>query len=94
MTEGDTLFAAAEKEVEGKPHGFIQWKGTNVCMDVYCECGCHSHIDAEFAYYVRCPKCKKIYMCNPFVRLIPVTVEQLPVGMHPSCIAEEDPEPE
>lgn len=28
------------------PTGFIQWKGTDVCMDVYCKCGYHSHIDS------------------------------------------------
>ena len=22
-----------------KPHGWIQWKGTGVCMDVHCKCG-------------------------------------------------------
>lgn len=23
-----------------KPHGWIQWKGTDVCVDIYCKCGC------------------------------------------------------
>ena len=36
---------------------FIQWKGTDVCMDFTCECGAGCHIDAEFCYYVRCRKC-------------------------------------
>lgn len=53
-----------------KPHGWIQWKGTGVCMDISCVCGYHSHIDAEFAYHVECPKCHRIYMCNGYIELI------------------------
>lgn len=26
------------------PNGWIQWKGTDVCMDVYCSCGYHSRV--------------------------------------------------
>jgi hypothetical protein len=33
-------------------HGWIQWKGTDVCMDIHCECGTLSHIDGEFAYII------------------------------------------
>lgn len=43
------------------PHCFIQWKGTDVCMDLHCECGQHIHIDAEFAYAVQCVKCETIW---------------------------------
>ena len=55
---------------EGKPHGWIQWKGTGVCMDVHCKCGKHSHVDAEFAYSVQCPHCGTIYKCNGHIELI------------------------
>jgi hypothetical protein len=34
------------------PHGWIQFKGTKLCMDVYCKCGTHTHIDGEFVYYL------------------------------------------
>jgi len=61
---------------EGTPHGWIQWKGTDVCMDVYCSCGCHSHVDAEFAYYIRCPECKKVYMTNGHIELVPITEKE------------------
>lgn len=61
---GDTK----QQEPDG-PHGFIQWKGTDVCMDLYCECGCHWHIDADFAYFTRCPRCGASYEVMPFVRL-------------------------
>ena len=43
------------------PNVFIQWKGTNVCMDFYCECGAHCHFDGYFAYAVKCPHCKTIW---------------------------------
>jgi hypothetical protein len=44
-----------------EPHAFIQWKGTDVCMDFWCECGAHLHFDGDFAYAVRCPHCKTIW---------------------------------
>lgn len=44
-----------------KPSTFIQWKGTDVCMDFYCECGAHCHFDGDFAYTVKCPHCETIY---------------------------------
>ena len=55
---------------EGKPHGSIQWKGTDVCMDIHCKCGHHSHVHATFAYFVQCPKCKTVYMCNGHIEFI------------------------
>ncbi len=59
-----------QEKYSGQPHGWIQWKGTGVCMDIYCACGHYSHIDAEFAYHVECPKCHKVYMCNGHIELI------------------------
>ena len=62
----------------GLPHGWIQWKGTDVCMDVYCKCGCHSHIDADFVYFVynvKCPECGTVYMCNGHIELIELNEE-------------------
>lgn len=43
------------------PHVFIQWKGTDVCMDFYCECGEHCHFDGDFAYTVECPHCHAVW---------------------------------
>lgn len=42
-----------------RPKAFIQWKGTEVCMDVYCPCGEQFHIDDMFVYAVQCPYCEK-----------------------------------
>lgn len=37
---------------------FIQWKGTNLCMDFYCpDCNYHSHFDGMFGYVIECPNC-------------------------------------
>lgn len=60
-------FARADR-VEG-PHGSIQWKGTEVCMDVRCACGYHSHIDGEFLYYIQCPNCGQVYRTGMSVKL-------------------------
>ena len=37
-----------------KPGVFIQWKGTDVCMDFRCVCGDNCHFDGYFAYVVEC----------------------------------------
>jgi hypothetical protein len=40
---------------------FIQWKGTDVCLDFQCPCGTSGHLDADFAYYIHCPGCDAVY---------------------------------
>jgi hypothetical protein len=40
---------------------FIQWKGTNVCLDFWCECGTDGHYDGDFAYHLKCPACGQVY---------------------------------
>lgn len=42
---------------EARTDVFIQWKGTDVCLDYYCECGEQSHFDGYFAYRLKCPYC-------------------------------------
>lgn len=49
------------------PHAFIQWKGTDVCMDFYCDCGAHCHFDGDFAYVVECPHCTSRWEMPCFV---------------------------
>jgi hypothetical protein len=53
----------------GQGHGWIQWKGTSVCMDVHCACGAHGHVDAEFAYFYRCLACDRTFAVGATVRL-------------------------
>ena len=59
------------------PHGWIQWKGTDVCIGLHCMCGYHGHVDAEFFYYYKCPKCEAKYAVGQIVKLIPLSDEQL-----------------
>lgn len=61
-----------QENYKDKPHGWIQWKGTEVCMDVYCKCGKMMHVDAMFVYNVECPYCGTVYMCSGFIELIEV----------------------
>lgn len=61
---------------EGSPHGWVQWKGTTVCIDIRCSCGELSHFDGEFLYYVQCPHCERVYMTNGHVELVPLTDEE------------------
>lgn len=47
---------------------FIQWKGTDVCMDLHCpKCGHHNHYDGFFAYAVECAKCKAVWKMSWYV---------------------------
>ena len=45
------------------PYVFIQWKGTDVCLDFHCVCTADDsgHFDGYFAYYLRCRQCGRIY---------------------------------
>lgn len=40
---------------------FIQWKGTDVCLDFHCPCGESGHYDGGFAYFIHCPSCGAVY---------------------------------
>ena len=52
------------------PRGWIQWKGTNVCMDLWCVCGAHGHVDSEFFYAYRCSVCGRRYAVGQTIKLI------------------------
>lgn len=43
------------------PNVFVQWKGTEACLDLRCRCGRTSHYDGGFAYALRCPHCGATY---------------------------------
>lgn len=66
------------------PHGWIQWKGTDVCIDLHCSCGDHAHIDGWFFYRYECRNCHKKYAVGCNVKLIEMT---------PELLAEEAKEP-
>lgn len=58
-----------------QPHGWIQWKGTKVCMDLHCTCGFMGHVDTDFFYFYECPACKKRYGVGQKVNLIELPEE-------------------
>lgn len=61
---------------DGITSGWIQWKGTDVCMDIHCTCGQHDHIDADFFYHYQCSGCGQKYAVGQNVKMIPLTDEQ------------------
>jgi hypothetical protein len=69
------LLKAGEKVSDDEPHGWIQWKGTDVCIDLHCKCGTHGHIDGSFMYQVRCEDCGQHYAVGQNVVLVPVSDE-------------------
>lgn len=76
MSETRDLFPSDTIEKDfPTPHGWIQWKGTDVCMDITCTCGFISHFHGEFCYHVKCPKCGQVYECSGFFRLHPLDFE-------------------
>lgn len=63
-----------EPKFEG-PTTFIQWKGTDVCMDFHCTCGLHMHFDCEFLYFVECGQCHKRFALGSRVAAIELPPE-------------------
>lgn len=52
-----------------RPSAFIQWKGTDVCMDCWCICGENLHIHGDFAYAVKCHHCGRIFEMSAVVEM-------------------------
>lgn len=58
------------KTAYGQPLStFIQWKGTDLCMDWFCEVGHQNHWDGDFAYKISCDSCLREYYPESSVRL-------------------------
>lgn len=62
---------------DGEPHGWIQWKGTDVCIDLRCICGVLGHLDTDFMYNVKCKNCGRVYMVSGYVELVEWNKEEL-----------------
>jgi hypothetical protein len=42
---------------------FVQYKGTNICLDFTCgECGSGGHFDGYFAYALECGVCNQVWV--------------------------------
>jgi len=72
------------------PFAFIQWKGTDVCMDFYCECGAHCHFDGAFAYAVKCRHCETIWEMPVYV--IPRKADDRTYPAHVTMAANLEPD--
>lgn len=70
----DAVYSQEPKQ--DRPSGWIQWKGTDACIDLHCECGHMDHFDGGFFYYYECSACHKKYAVGQVIKLIPLTDEQ------------------
>lgn len=73
-----------EEQYKDLPHGRLQWKGTDACMDFYCKCGAHLHFDVDFLYNIKCGHCNTVYWLNPHIEAIELEVpmsDNLQVGL-------------
>jgi len=61
---------------QGISSEWIQWKGTEVCMDIHCICGANDHIDQDFFYSYQCPVCKRKFAVGANIKLIELTEEE------------------
>ena len=55
---------------------YLQWKGTNVCMDGICICGQQGHLHGDFVYFLRCPACGRVYLNPSVAALIELTGQE------------------
>ncbi len=82
-----TQIFAADQKIDGA-HGWIQWKGTDVCMDIHCTCGAHHHHDGDFFYHFECPDCKRVFAVGQNVKLIELNPEQAAHAKASECFQE------
>ena len=76
IAEGRTV-PFDEFTADPRSNVFIQWKGTSVCFDFYCDCGTDGHFDGYFAYEIKCRDCGAVYAMPSNV-----CVERLPAASH------------
>lgn len=70
------------------PSAWVQWKGTDVCLDFRCICDEDflGHYDGYGAYALECPRCGRVYEVQqtltlrlaPFTTFPPQKVHDLP----------------
>jgi hypothetical protein len=77
MSELHREIYSQDFQPDGQPYGWIQWKGTDACIDLHCSCGHHGHVDADFFYFYECPNCKAKYAVGQNVKLIKLNDEQI-----------------
>jgi hypothetical protein len=69
MSENKSHLDIESPQFKDKPYLWIQWKGTDVCCDIHCACGAHTHYDGEFFYFFRCPACGQVWESGTHVAI-------------------------
>lgn len=41
---------------------YVQYKGTDICLDFTCSCGAGGHFDGYHAYSVTCGSCGQVWL--------------------------------
>lgn len=86
----ERVYAASPVD-QKRPRGWIQWKGTEVCVDIHCSCGRLGHVDGMFAYSVRCP-CGKLWGMDPNITLVELEASDVVGACEPKTVdCEDDP---
>lgn len=76
IAKGQSHLDVESPQFAGRPHAWVQHKGTNICADIHCSCGCHSHFDGDFMYFIKCPGCQKVWEVGTHLALYEVTPER------------------
>jgi hypothetical protein len=64
----------------GKGSAFLQWKGTDACLDLYCACGSQRHFDGFSARQLTCGNCGQTWELPHMLMLRAATPEVPPPG--------------
>ena len=60
-------------EESDKTPVYIQWKGTDVCLDFICpKCRASLHFDTYFLYNVKCGHCNKLFKLGYSVEVVEI----------------------
>lgn len=60
-----------------KPHMWLNMKNSELCGDIHCLCGETMHFDGRHLYFLRCPVCGRAYRVGQYLRLLPITSEEV-----------------
>ncbi len=77
----------------GQTKASVQWKGTDVCIDIWCKCGAHLHFDGYFMYWL-CPHCETRYACDPRINLVEIPSDLRAQLDDSAAIQKPDPDPD
>ncbi len=82
-----------DEKDDKRPKIYIQWKGTDACLDLYCVCGEQWHMDEDFLYFVKCPYCGRVYETSCHIAMYELTLQEIlqldPFQIHESARDED-----